>query len=246
MDRGLLYGDGFFDTLLWRGGTCAALPYHDARLQQTAEILDIPINIDIFQAERAPFFASLKSDAIVRTTITRGMQNQRGLWPSTPPEPCFYFSAAPWTRDLVGTPVHLMVAEGRRNGHSKFASLKTLNYLENVMAARDAAVQGFDDALMLNTEGHVTGTTIANLWWVEDGQLCTPPLTSGAIAGTVRAKVMDHRAVVEKEISLETLMQHQQWLTSNAVRGFRPVVQKTGNTTDALMLAQELNESFFW
>jgi branched-chain amino acid aminotransferase len=243
LDRGLLYGDGFFDTLVWRNGACTSLPYHDVRIQDTARALHIPLDWKKFDTERTAFFKTLLHDSIVRTTITRGLQEQRGLWPTQPLEPNIYFTASPWTPSFIGPPVRLIVATPRRNAQSSFASFKTLNYLENVIAAREAAEQNVDDALMLNTEGFITGTTIANLWWVENDILHTPPLTSGAIRGTVRARVMEQMPVVEKNLLAEDFLSHTLALTSNAVRGFRPVANEAVDA--AQTWATALNKRFF-
>jgi len=114
-----------------------------------------------------------KSEHVVlRTTITRGVTG-RGLWPKTAPDPTIPRSATPWNKDLFARPVRLIISTIVRNAGSPTSRLKTIGYLDNILAAREAVEMNADDALLLNAGGKVACTTIANVFALIGGKLLT-------------------------------------------------------------------------
>ena len=83
-------------------------------------------------------------------------------------------------------PVTLATSTIRRNPHSVASRLKTISYIDNIAAAREAASRGMEDALMLNTEGAVACSTIANIFLLKDGVLATPARDQGILTGVMR------------------------------------------------------------
>lgn len=187
-DRGFTLGDGVFDTALAIGGRIFARARHVDRLAAAADA--IGIQIDRRRIEAAIDAALPPSPAIIRTTLTRGSA-ARGLWPAQAGEPTLVVTTAPWNPALLGQPARLVTATGRRNEYSLSANLKTLGYLDHILAAREAAQAGADDALILNTRGRVACTTIANLFVLKDGRLVTPPLSEGVLPGIIRALLLE-------------------------------------------------------
>ena len=111
------------------------------------------------------------SHVILRTTVTRGV-TARGLWPEVDLTPTVMVSATPWNRSLMGKPVRLVTsATSTQSGVARAASLKSLGYLDNILAAREAAAKDADDALFLNASGKVACTTIANVFALH-GRIC--------------------------------------------------------------------------
>lgn len=190
-DRGLLLGDGLFETILARDGALVMMEAHGLRMQAAAATLDLPfpsLDFLIDAALGALRQADLQSGrAAVRLTLTAG-SGGRGLDRPLSPAPRLLASAAPAPRP--SGPVSLVLTRVRRNESSPAARLKTLAYLDQVLARREAQAQGADEALMLNTRGSVACAAAANLFWIVDGRLCTPSLDCGVLDGIMRAQVL--------------------------------------------------------
>ncbi|MCS0504183.1 aminotransferase class IV [Ancylobacter mangrovi] len=249
-DRGFTLGDGVFDTALALGGRVFARERHVARLLEAARLLGIGV-------ERARIEATLDAaieaapgaePAILRTTLTRGTA-ARGLWPASTGEPTLVTTRAAWSAALLGKPARLVTATGRRNEFSPTANLKTLGYLDHILAAREAAAAGVDDALILNTRGRVCCSTIANVFVLIAGRLITPSLGEGCLPGILRALVIEAApklglAVEERPLAPEALHGADAVFLTNSVRFIRPVTALDGEmlawepeVTDALVAA---------
>jgi len=229
-DRGFTLGDGVFDTALALNGAVFAREAHVSRLLNSAHLIGIAI--DRARIEAAIDDALTPAPAILRTTITRGTA-ARGLWPASAGEPTLVVTTAPWNPALVGQPARLVTATGRRNEFSPTANLKTLDYLDHVLAAREAAGAGADDALLLNTQGRVACTTIANVFALTEGTLVTPPLSDGCLPGVIRALVMEIAptlglAVEERPLTPQALAGAHAAFLTNSVRFLRPVTALDG------------------
>ena len=127
------------------------------------------------------------SRAAVRLTLTAG-SGGRGLDRPQTMTPRLVATAATSPRPLE--PARLMTAAVRRNDRSPASRLKTLSYLDNVLARAEARTAGADEALMLNTRDEVACAGAANLFWVRDGRLFTPALDCGVLAGIARGRVL--------------------------------------------------------
>lgn len=243
-DRGFTLGDGVFDTALALGGTLFARARHVGRLADAARQIGIPV--EPARIDAALGDALTAEPAIIRTTLTRG-KAARGLWPASAGEPTLVVATTPWSRSLLGQPARLVTATGRRNEFSPTANLKTLGYLDHILAAREAAAAGVDDTLILNTQGRVACTTIANVFVLIAGRLITPSLAEGCLPGIVRALVIEAApalglAVEERPLAPEALAGADAVFLTNSVRFLRPVrsldgalIAQDGRTVDALM-----------
>jgi branched-chain amino acid aminotransferase len=187
-DRGFTLGDGVFDTALALNGVMFARNAHLDRLCLAAGTIGI-------KAERRSIEAAIDAaltpePSILRTTVTRGTA-ARGLWPAQAGEPTIIVTSAPWSPALLGQPLRLITATVPRNERSPVSNLKALGYLDHILAAREAAEHGVDDALILNAGGRVACTTIANVFTLKDGRLATPPLREGCLPGIIRALMLE-------------------------------------------------------
>ncbi|WP_298955893.1 aminotransferase class IV [uncultured Methylobacterium sp.] len=184
-DRGLLLGDGVFDTALALHGRIFCEEAHVARLVASAGALG-------FAADPAAIVAAMRTvaaahpRAAIRTTLTRG-SGPRGLRPPASPRPTVFAAAAPWNPALAFAGLSLWPQDIRRNETSPASRLKTLGYLDAVLAAEAAGRAGFDEALFLNTAGRVACAGSGTLFALVGGALVTPPLAEGVLAGIVRA-----------------------------------------------------------
>jgi branched-chain amino acid aminotransferase len=229
-DRGLTLGDGLFDTALALGGRVAFEDAHVARLVASAETLGIPAEAErIREAVRALAGAGggTGDRLAIRTTLTRG-SGPRGLKPPDAANPTLFATAAVSTRAVAFAPLRLWPTSIARNDTSPAARLKTLGYLDAVLAAREAAAAGFDEALFRNTRGRVACAGTGNLFAVIGTTLVTPPLTDGVLAGIVRAEVIglagdcDLRAE-ERSLSLPDLLGAEAVVLTNSLRLLAPV-----------------------
>ena len=198
-DRGLLLGDGLFETMLSRAGVTFRLGAHLARLTASARTLGIPLPIpaaEIASAVTATINANKleHADAVVRITLTRGPA-PRGLTLPAKPAPMVMVAATPYTAQHPDVASACIVGQ-RRNELSAASNHKTINYLDNVLAAQEASTQGCDEGLMLNGRNHIVCGSRSNIFAMIDGVLYTPPLDDGALPGIVRSVVLDMAKVL--------------------------------------------------
>ncbi len=189
-DRGLTLGVGLFETILAVDGVPAFWEEHLERLACGCALLRLPAPDASDCAEAAT--AALKQNpsclarAALRLTWTGG-SGTRGLAGPQRPRPRLLASAAP-AADPPDS-IALATATIRRNPWSLTSRLKTLSYLDNVAAREEALAAGADEALLLSTDGCLSGGAAANLFWFRDGCLFTPALDCGVLNGIMRAQI---------------------------------------------------------
>lgn len=228
-DRGVTLGDGIFETLALIDRTPLRLARHLARLISGAGVLGIPVNVDaetLIDAVTEICTAEDVMEGSVRITLLRGSA-PRGLLPPAKTEPTLMISAATGPVGK-GTPVEAIIATStRRNDRSPLTRIKSTNYLDAVIAAREAAHAGAGEAIMLNTLDLVAEATAANVFCRIGDELVTPPVSDGALPGIMRACVMETETVTERSISAAELKcADEVFLTSSL--SIRPVVRIDG------------------
>lgn len=228
-DRGLLLGDGLFETVLWRAGEPVALDEHLQRMAAGCVMLGLPAP-DRLQAEALMRGAVSEAGldgarAAVRLTFTAG-SGGRGLDRPDTPAPRLFATAAASVAPT--TPARLMVSTVARNEGSPASRLKTLAYLDNVLARREATAAGADEAVMLNGQGQVACAAAANLFWIVGGEVFTPTLACGVLDGILRRRVMAAVAVTEVAVGVEALAQAQAVFLTNSLIGVRPAASLDG------------------
>jgi len=229
-DRGLLLGDGLFETLRSEGGRAAGLAAHLERLGRGAELLGIPIpEIDLAAAVAETLAANDLTGcaAALRITLTRG-PGPRGLVPPIEPHPTLMIVAVA-SAPPSDAPLRAVIAATRRNEQSPLAQLKTLNYLDNVLAKSEAEARGADDALLLNTAGRLACASAANLFLVRGRRLLTPPTGEGVLPGITRAEVIAlaadlELAVTETPLEPDQLRSADEAFLTNSLMQIRPLV----------------------
>lgn len=238
LDRGLLLGDGLFETMRVLGGRVLQWERHWERLHTGAQTIGIALPWtadDLRKAIGQTLHANDLSEATVRLTVTRGyLTGARGLLPPADAQPTLLIRAtpfAPYPDRLYRNGMRVMVSRTvRRNEHSPLSRVKSLNYLDNVIARQEASGKGADEALLLNSRGDVACATTANVFSVSAGRLHTPPVAAGALPGTVRALVCEGlapnlgRVVVEETQTDESaLLNSDEVFLTNALMGIMPV-----------------------
>ena len=117
------------------------------------------------------------------------------------------------------------IATGVGKCMDSLANLKSCNALIYAVAARQAREHKWNDALICNTESHIIESTIANIFWIKDGIVYTPPLSEGCVAGVMRQFILDETKVVEKPMSFGELMYADEIFLTNAIKKIRWVRQ---------------------
>ena len=193
-DRGLLLGDGLFETLRLRDGRPQLWRYHLARLQWGLERLGLPVQPEAtLLAELAR--VAPHGECMARVTITRGA-GPRGYAPPTNPQPTRIVSAGEplaTTQPAAAVPLRLGWATVRIGLNPALAGLKHTSRLEHVLV-RQSWERDWDEAIVMDAIGRVCSVTQGNLWLREGATLVTPPVDEAGIAGTRRAWIMDHAA----------------------------------------------------
>ncbi|MEP9378974.1 aminotransferase class IV [Aquabacter sp. CN5-332] len=226
-DRGFTLGDGLFETMQARDGVVLRLDAHLARLARSAAVIDLNLPaVDFPAALAATLAANGLASGVLRLTVTRG-SGPRGVLPPAAPVPTVLITAAPLA--APAPPARLVIAQiTRRNEFSPLSGIKSLNYLDNILARQEAAARGADDAVLLNTQGRVAETTIANLFVVCGGEMLTPPLGEGSLPGVMRAEVL-RLGAVERALMPEDLVRAEEiFLTSSL--GIRSVGEMEGRS----------------
>ncbi len=228
-DRGFLLGDGLFETIFYRAGALILGQAHLARLRAGSEMLGIPLPhsdrdlenacLDVAQGRQS------SEDLAIRITLSRGPGGRGVALPLTPEPTCLITAGG--TPDYT-KPFRLKTASIRRNTTSPLSRLKSLNYLDNILARRQAMAEGYDDALILNTEQRVACTSIANIWLVEGNHIITPPAADGVLEGTVRGKLIELLAsgpvqVDTESFNLTRLKSADACFLTNSLMGVLPI-----------------------
>ncbi|WP_339743380.1 aminotransferase class IV [uncultured Maricaulis sp.] len=227
-DRGLLLGDGLFETLRFSGGRVMRLAAHEQRLRASCAALGMDCPLD--QITLAPLIEELAgrnglSDAAIRLTLTAGV-GERGLARPVATMPSCLITTAP----LATPPAAITLATStlRRSATSIAARHKTLSYIDNVMARREARAAGADMALLLDTEDNLSGADCANLFWRRDGRLFTPLLDCAVLPGTVRAALIAGLEVEQGRFAVSELADARCVFVTNALMGAVRVSQLDG------------------
>jgi branched-chain amino acid aminotransferase len=225
-DRGLTLADGLFETMLAVNGRVFLLDAHLDRLMAGLVEIGIPMTRARLTADVAAMLERLSLEpAALRLTVTRG-GGARGLAIPVEPKPTILISAGPFNPGLVFTPARLTTASIRRNPLSPLSRLKSLSYLDNILALREAEENGASDALILNSEGKVACTTVANIFCVSGGVIMTPPVSDGILPGIMRARVP---GLIEKSLTLADLISADTVFLTNSLRLVQPVTEIDGH-----------------
>ncbi|APZ43214.1 branched-chain-amino-acid transaminase [Acidihalobacter ferrooxydans] len=255
-DHGLLYGDGVFEGIRFYGRRVFRLSEHLARLQRSAAaiLLQLPYSIETL-AQVIEHFAKHypEPSGYVRVVVTRG-EGALGIDPR---------SCAHGSMFVIADRLALISEERRRQGARLITAatrrlpadgldprIKSLNYLNHILARIEANNVGADEAVLLNAQGHVTEGTTDNIFVVRDGRLLTPPVTDGALEGITREVILELAAELgiahaECTLNLYDLYTADECLLSGTGAELIPVAEIDGRRmrrcpgpiTDALQTA---------
>jgi branched-chain amino acid aminotransferase len=213
-DHGLLYGDGIFEGIRFYNGRVFRLEQHLERLWDSAHsiCLEIPMSMrEMSEAVLETIRQNNLRDGYIRLVVTRGKGNL-GLNPEQCERPTVIiittqitlYSASVYQNGLTV----VTCATRRTNPGALNPAVKSLNYLNNVMARIEANLAGADEALMLNDAGNVAECTADNVFIIKHGQILTPPITAGALRGITRAVVFEIASELGIKVSEVEITRH--------------------------------------
>jgi len=237
-DHGLVVGDGVFEAVKVVDGRPFALTRHLARMRRSALGLGLPApDLDAVR-DGALRVVEAAGDAAagpgeigrLRITATGGpgpLGSPRGEHTALTVLIAYGKMPAPHgTNDVVVVP-------WTRNEHGALAGLKTTSYAENVRALAYAHERDADEAIFANTAGQLCEGTGTNVFVVKDGELATPPLTSGCLAGVTRALVLEWFGGAERDLPLEALAEADEAFLTSTTRDVRPIRAVDGRVLPA-------------
>lgn len=257
-DHGLLYGDGVFEGLRAYSGKVFRLHEHLVRLYESAQAiqLTIPISLEQMTAAVNQSLAHNKlSDAYIRLVVTRGA-GSLGLDPSRTSDPQVIIITDHielYPKEKYEKGLEIITASTIRNHPAALnPRIKSLNYLNNIMARIEGKLAGCAEALMLNHLGQVAECTGDNIFVIRHGKLSTPPIDAGILEGITRNAVMELARRMGIEVLEQTMTRHdiyiadECFLTGSAAEVI-PVVKLDGRPIgDGTVgkMTRQLSEAF--
>ena len=196
-DHGLLYGDGVFEGIRSYNGLIFRLKEHISRLYESAHTIMLKIPFTKEQMAGAviqTLRANKLKDAYIRLVVTRG-EGDLGLDPRKCSKPTIFIitdKIALYPDKFYKQGLEIITVPTQRSASEALSpQIKSLNYLNNIMAKIEAINSGVEEAIMLNAQGYVAECTGDNIFIVKKGKLITPPIYMGALRGITRQVVLD-------------------------------------------------------
>ncbi len=206
-DHGFMYGDGIFEGIRLYNKNVFKLNKHIDRLFRSAKAicLDLPWSKqEIIDAVCDACRTNNLTDGYIRLIVSRG-KGKLGLSPFTCVDPQLIIIADQiqlYSQELYDNGLKAITVPTRRNSHAALPPMvKSLNYLNNILAKIEAQTLGFQECLLLNNEGYVAECSGDNVFIVFDGKLITPPVSCGSLGGMTREAAID----VAKSLGIEVV-----------------------------------------
>ncbi|MFT4901054.1 MAG: branched-chain amino acid aminotransferase [Lentimonas sp.] len=220
LQSGFAHGFGLFETMRFRHGALNYWPKHWARLQASAQMLQLELGCSremVCDAIRKLVNHDEIEEAMIKLSLVRDGEGSRLFVYARPLGPI------PTSACLRFDPRYPI------NERSMLAGHKSHNYMENISLLQEARAAGYYDVLRVNTMGEIAETAIANLFLVVAGELWTPSLEAGALPGVMRSEVIAQESTHEARFGLELLQQAEAVFLTNAACGILPVERIEGD-----------------
>jgi|SRR5580704_7335274 branched-chain amino acid aminotransferase len=243
-DRGFLFGDAVFEVLRTYRGVPFAFEEHFARLRRSAErvFIELPIDAATLRGEIERGLAAAGNDeSSVRVVLTRGT-GPVTLDPGSAGRPVRVILVEPVVappRELYAMGIGAVTVRTQRTADGTVAAgAKVTNYLESLLAVREAKASGAEEALIVDGGGEVVEGATSNVFAAKGGRLTTPPVEAGILAGITRAHVLEAAAaagiaVAERRLRPESLYEADEVFVTSSIRELLPVVRLDGRTIGA-------------
>ena len=219
-DRGLNFADGIFETILILNGVPQLLDEHLNRWEKSANILEMnpPPSKEwlISLVEDGSNRAQLNNiNGVIRINWSRGESEQRGIDISKTSFHSFWLEIDSYQPDFESISTMISQTE-RRNSFSRLSSCKTFSYNQGIQARLEAKNAGFNDALLLNSQGEICCATTANILVKRENNWLTPPSNSGCLPGIMRQRGIDLNIIKETLIEA-TPRDNDEWFLINSL-----------------------------
>ncbi len=238
-DHGFLYGYALFETMRAYSGHVFRLQKHLDRLTRSAELIGLPLGaFDLEEACYDTLRANYLGDARIRLTVSIG-EGESAPDPPTHPRPTVLIVATSYTPPSVEkyrNGFKAVVSSMRQNSGSPLCRLKSANYLNNVLARKEARAAGADEALLLNERGFLCEGSTSNVFLVTGNSLITPDEESGCLPGVTRQAVIElalelSMDVAQREVRIEELLQADEAFVTNSLVELMPLAEVDGKPT---------------
>jgi branched-chain amino acid aminotransferase len=213
-DHGLLYGDGIFEGIRFYNGRVFKLTEHLERLWDSARALCLTIPLSMQEMEAATLETIRKNglrDGYIRLLVTRGKGNL-GLSPDRCPKASVIIIAATiqlYPPEAYERGMTVVTVATRRVAPAALSpAVKSLNYLNNIMAKIEANLAKADEGLMLNEEGYVAECTGDNVFIIKRGEIYTPPIYAGSLRGITWQAVLDISVELGLKVHVQPLTRY--------------------------------------
>lgn len=236
-DRGVLFGDGLFETIAVVEGVIVNWADHGERLISGCARLDIPCpQLGMLETEILTVTNS-HARSVVRVTLTRG-PGGIGYTPPPVPEPTRIVARRSWPQHYAGKAMHgvrIGVARHPLSTNPALAGVKHLNRLDQVLASREVERANWDEALMRDVSGNIIEATRCNVFALLDGELVTPALDTAGVRGVMRKNVIAVAGTLgitahERSLRLDDIERADELFLCNAIAGIWPVVRLDGDS----------------
>ncbi len=227
LDDRIFLGEGLFETIRVNSSMPCYSDLHWQRMRLGAEQLGIPFDLS-FDVWQEHLVRQIKRDNVFHggiKVILSGGSAPRGLTEQGQVSQLMFQT---FNYPVQNNPIRLLSAPWFRDGANPIYQLKSINYLEAILARRQAIAQGFDDVLFFNTKYHATETTCANLFLIKDDTVFTPLLTDGVLKGVTRTRliahcIQDRIPYIECSITKDMIKEAQVVFLTNSLQGIRLV-----------------------
>jgi branched-chain amino acid aminotransferase len=207
-DEGLIRGDGVFEVIRVYDGKPFAFEEHMTRLQRSADNIHLPVDLEAVRADVHRLLAEAgvgEPHEQLRIMLTRGGRRLA------------------LTEQLHETPPIARLMTVTYSPTRLLDGIKSLSYAANMLAGRLAREQGFDDALLVTPHGRVLEAPTSSIFWVEKGEILTPPLSDHILASITRAAVIKLTGAQERECTLDHLRAADEAFLASTVREVQPI-----------------------
>ncbi len=244
------YGYGLFETMLVQDGAICLGDYHWQRLFAGAKQLyfELPALMTATWLEKAVLQTVRKNrlEHLCRVRLQLFAAGG-GLYSNETRQPGFVIECFPLEQDtmqLNENGIKTGIAQGLSKSVDTLSNLKSCNALIYAMAARQAKENKWNDALIANTAGNIIESTLANIFWIKDKTVYTPPLADGCVAGVMRRRILETISVKEKSLTMTELLQADEVFLTNAIKRMR-WVSNIGDSRYSRRQVSELYRSLY-
>ena len=251
-DLGFLYGYGLFETMRAYSGHIFRLERHLERLSKSAKLLGLPLNaFDLKKACRETLQANKLKDARIRLTVSMGEGEAAPDLPKHP-NPTVLVTATryvPLSDEAYRKGYKAVVSTIDQDSQSPLSRLKSANYLNNILARREAGAAGADEAILLNERGFLCEGSTSNIFLVSKGELITPDEESGCLPGITREVVIELDLEVgigisEREVRLEELLHADEAFLTNSIMELMPLAEVNGKPIGRGEVTERLMQAY--